>query len=49
MAAVAAVAGLCSWIYFFVWHKLGACRLSKAEEILGMDAIEAAHSKQVDL
>lgn len=49
MVAVAAISALCSWIYFFVWHKLDAARLSKAEEIIGMDAIEAAHAKQVDL
>ena len=49
MVAVAALAALISWLYFFVMHKLDLLRLTKAEEIIGLDALEAARAKGLDL
>ena len=37
------------WLYFFTLKRLKIFKLSKAEEILGMDAIDDAHSKNIDI
>ena len=37
------------WLYFFTLKRLKIFKLTKAEEILGLDAIDDARAKNIDI
>jgi hypothetical protein len=37
------------WVYFFTLKRFKVLKIKKAEEILGQDAIRAAHSKGIHI
>jgi ammonia channel protein AmtB len=48
-AAVSVWTLLISWIYFFSFKRCHALKLRKAEEVIGLDTINYAISKGIDI